>query len=426
MTTQMGVSRGAPAHADLLRRMLRESLYLLTGLPIALASCVVLITGLCMSVGAVILVGLPVAILTLLVARGFARLERARIRTIGYSLPPAAYPPVGAGFRSWLGILRDAQSWLDVLHGIVVMPLSTITWCVAVVWWSGAFFGLAAGWLHLWLHPAGNRLFRAFGPEAESIEVLVYTGVGLVLLMSLIPVVHGCTLAHLAVDRLLLGSDQVRRLQGRVDALTASRAAMVEAEAQAFQRLERDLHDGPQQRLVRLGMDLSLVERRLADDPVAARALLGEARTHTADALAELRALSRGIAPPVLIDRGLTAALAAVAARCTVQVDLQVGLREGSRLPASIERAAYFTVSEALANVAKHSRASRVQVRVLRDRTRLRIEVEDDGMGGAHPAKGHGLAGLVDRLTAVDGTLVVESPPGGPTRLVADMPCALS
>jgi signal transduction histidine kinase len=256
--------------------------------------------------------------------------------------------------------------------------------------------------------------------------VLVYTGVGLVLLLSLMPVIHGCTLAHLAVDRLLLGSEQVRHLQGRVDALTASRAAVVEAEAQAFQRLERDLHDGPQQRLVRLGMDLSLVERRLADDPVAARALLAEARTQTADALAELRALSRGIAPPILIDRGLTAALAAVAARCTVQVDLQVGLREGSRLPASIERAAYFTVSEALANVAKHSRASRVQVRVLRDRTRLRIEVEDDGMGGAHPAKGHGLAGLVDRLTAVDGTLVVESPPGGPTRLVADIPCALS
>jgi signal transduction histidine kinase len=426
MTTQMGVSTGALAHADPLRRMVRESVYLLTGLPIALASCVVLLTGLSISVGAVILVGLPVAIVTLLVARGFARLERTRIRAVGFDLPPAAYHRIGAGFRSWLGVLRDPQSWLDVLHGIVVMPLATITWCVAVVWWSGAFFGLAYRWLQLWFHPSPAGLFGAFGPNADAVQVLVYTGVGLALLMSLIPVIHWCTLVHVAVDRLLLGSEQVRRLQGRVDALTASRAAAVEAEGQALQRVERDLHDGPQQRLVRLGMDLSLVERRLADDPVSARALLAEARTQTADALAELRALSRGIAPPILIDRGLAAALAAVAARCTVQVDLHVGLSEGSRLPASIERAAYFVASEALANVAKHSRASRVQVRVLRDQRLLRIEVEDDGTGGAHPAKGHGLAGLVDRLTAVDGSLLIESPPGGPTRLIADIPCALS
>jgi signal transduction histidine kinase len=239
-------------------------------------------------------------------------------------------------------------------------------------------------------------------------------------------VIHRCTLVHVAVDRLLLGSEQVRRLQGQVEALTASRAAAVEAEANSFQRLERDLHDGPQQRLVRLGMDLSMAERRLTDDPESARVLLAEARTQTADALAELRALSRGIAPPILIDRGLPAALAAVAARCTVQVDLHVGLREGRRLPASVERSAYFMVSEALTNVAKHSRASRVQVRVLRDRTLLRVEVEDDGIGGAHPAKGQGLAGLADRLTAVDGTLIVDSPPGGPTRLIADIPCALS
>jgi signal transduction histidine kinase len=154
--------------------------------------------------------------------------------------------------------------------------------------------------------------------------------------------------------------------------------------------------------------------------------LLAEARTQTADALAELRVLSRGIAPPILLDRGLAAALAAVAARCTVQVDLHVGLSDGSRLPASVERAAYFMVSEALANVAKHSRANRVRVRVLRDWICLRMEVEDNGVGGAHPAKGHGLAGLMDRLAAVDGVLIVESPPAGATRLVTDIPCALS
>src|ERR1043166_7094901 len=114
---------------------------------------------------------------------------------------------------------------------------------------SGAFFGLSSWWLHVWFHPSGNALFRAFGPDAESIEVLVYTGVGLVLLLSLVPVIHGCTLMHVALDQLLLGNEQVRRLQSRVAALTESRAAAVEAEAHALQRLERDLHDGPQQRL---------------------------------------------------------------------------------------------------------------------------------------------------------------------------------
>jgi signal transduction histidine kinase len=173
-------------------------------------------------------------------------------------------------------------------------------------------------------------------------------------------------------------------------------------------------------------MDLSVAERRLADDPDLARAVLAQARMQTADALAELRDLSRGIAPPILLDRGLEAALAAIAARCTVQVDLHVGLAAGSRLPSSVERAAYFMVSEALANIAKHSRAGRVRVRVLRDHGLLRLEVEDDGIGGAHPAKGHGFAGLSDRLAAVDGSLKVDSPPGGPTRLVAEIPCALS
>jgi signal transduction histidine kinase len=427
-TTQTAISVQAPAApAGSLSRMLRESLYLVTGLPVAAASFTLLMCGLSTSVSAVILVGLPAAIVTLLVGRGFAKLERVRVRALGYDLPPAIYRPLGGQFRTWLGVLRDSQSWLAVLHGIVVMPLAIITFTIAVFWWFGALVGLSYWWLKLSFQPIGNTAFRVFGPNAGFAEAIIFAGIGLALLMSLIPVIHRLALMHVAVDRLLLGNDQVRRLQGRVDALTASRAAAVEAEAHALQRLERDLHDGPQQRLVRLGMDLSAMERRLEDDDAeSARLLLAEARTQTADALAELRALSRGIAPPILLDRGLAAALAAVAARCTVQVDLHVGLPEGSRLPASVERAAYFMVSEALANVAKHSRANRVQIRVLRDRTYLRLEVEDNGVGGAHPAKGHGLAGLMDRLAAVDGTFIVESPPAGPTRLIADIPCALS
>src|SRR5579859_7588069 len=426
MTTQSSAAIQGPADVEPFKRLLAETAYLLTAFPIALASCVVLLCGLATTIGAAILVGLPLAIATLFVARLFARFERARVRALGYDLPPAAYQHASGRFRTWLAVLRDPQSWLDLLHGIVVMPLSVVTWVVAFFWWAGAFVGLASWWLTALFGPSNNRIFDAFGTDADTVAVRVYTVVGFGLLMTLMPVLHRCTLLHVAVDRLLLGSEQVRRLQGRVDALTASRAAAVEAEATSLQRLERDLHDGPQQRLVRLGMDLSMVERRLEDDPQSARVLLAEARTQTADTLAELRSLSRGIAPPILIDRGLGAALAAVAARCTVQADLHVGLPEGSRLPASIERTAYFMVSEALANVAKHSRATHVQVRVLRDEKTLRIEVEDDGVGGAHPAKGHGLVGLADRLGAIDGTLVVDSPPGGPTRLTADIPCVLS
>jgi signal transduction histidine kinase len=406
--------------------MLRETAYLLSGLPIALTSFAVLISGLCMSVFAVILFGLPAAIGTLLTARGFAKVERTRVRALGYELPPATYRPITSRPRTWLDVLRDSQSWLDLLHGIVVMPLTMVTWLIAAAWWAGALIGLSSVWLEVFTQPGGNSVFERLGPAEAALRVSVLTATGLALLLSTVPVMHRLALVHLAVDRLLLGNEQVLRLQGRVDALTLSRAAAVQAEATSLQRLERDLHDGPQQRLVRLGMDLSVVERRLADDPESARILLAEARMQTADALNELRALSRGIAPPILLDRGLEAALASIAARCTVQVDLHIGLAAGTRLPSSVERTSYFVVSEALANVAKHSGARRVRVSVLRDETLLRLEVEDDGIGGAHPAKGHGLAGLADRLAAVDGSLKVDSPLGGPTRLVAEIPCALS
>jgi signal transduction histidine kinase len=347
------------------------------------------------------------------------------MRGLGQPLPPATYR-VGSGRWGWVAVLRDPQYWLDTLHGIALLPLATFTWSVTLTWWVGALAGLTYLFWQQWL-PGGadsRSLSQLLGWEGDQGSFVLNTALGTFFLVTLIPVLRGCVMLHTGLARLLLGNEQVRRLQHRIEALTSTRTAAIEAEAHSLRRLERDLHDGPQQRLIRLGMDLSAAERRLDADPEAARSLLAAARTQTAEALAELRALSRGIAPPILSDRGLAAALAAVAARCTVQADLYVALPEGSRLPESIEHAAYFVVSEALANVAKHSQATRVHVRVLRDAAVLRIEVEDDGVGGAHPAKGHGLAGLVDRLAAVDGLLVVTSPPGGPTRVTAEMPCA--
>jgi signal transduction histidine kinase len=237
-------------------------------------------------------------------------------------------------------------------------------------------------------------------------------------------VMRGCAAVQAGFGRELLTTQRVTALQQRVDTLTASRLSAAEAEADARRRLERDLHDGPQQRLLRLAMDLSAAERKLADDPEAARPLVSAALGEARETLEELRSLSRGFAPTVLTDRGLAAALTAVAARSTVPVALEVKLGTDDRLPAPVEQAAYHAVAEALTNVAKHSGATRAQVHVRRDGDDVVVDVLDDGQGGAHPAKGHGLAGLADRLAGLDGRLVVDSPAGGPTRVTAVLPCA--
>jgi len=200
----------------------------------------------------------------------------------------------------------------------------------------------------------------------------------------------------------------------------AQRAAAVSAEAIALRRLERDIHDGPQQRLVRLAMDLGRAQQQWETDPEAARRTTAEALVQTQETLDELRALSRGIAPPILADRGLPAALSALAARSTVEVELDAA--DVGRVPPATENTAYFVVAEALTNVAKHSRASLCRLSLDRLGDRLMVIITDDGIGGAHTAKGHGLAGLTDRAQAAGGTLTVHSPVGGPTTIAAELP----
>jgi signal transduction histidine kinase len=250
--------------------------------------------------------------------------------------------------------------------------------------------------------------------------VLAYAFIGLVAAVFLFPAVRGVALLQAQLGRALLTSRAAT--QAEIDRVTQGRDAAVAAEAVALRRLERDIHDGPQQQLVRLNMDLARAQRQLDRDPQAARTTLGEAAGLARETLEELRALSRGIAPPVLADRGLAAALAAVAARSPVPVDLAVDLPT-ERLAPVTENTAYFVVSEALANVAKHSGATSCRVLVGCTDGRLVVVVEDDGTGGAVQAPGHGLAGLADRLQAVDGRLAVDSPRGGPTQLTADLPC---
>jgi signal transduction histidine kinase len=196
----------------------------------------------------------------------------------------------------------------------------------------------------------------------------------------------------------------------------------VTAEAAALRRLERDIHDGPQQRLVHLAMELGRAQYHFDSRPQAVREALADAIVQAQDALDELRALSRGIAPPVLADRGLSEALCALAARSVVPVELDA-VPLNRRLDAAVETAAYFVVAEALTNVAKHSQASRCVIGLRHIGRTLRVWVTDDGIGGAALAKGHGLQGLDDRLHAVGGRLRVTSPGGGPTTITAELPC---
>ncbi len=226
------------------------------------------------------------------------------------------------------------------------------------------------------------------------------------------------------VARWLLWPGRSWQLANRVTELSESRAETVDSKAAEIRRIERDLHDGAQAKLVVLGINLGLAEAIIDSDPATARQLLADARTTTGDALAELRDLVRGIHPPVLADRGLVGAVRALALVTPIPVEVVEAVPD--RLPAPVESAGYFAVAEALTNVIKHSQASRAAILLRYEANILELQVIDDGIGGARLEAGSGLRGIESRLTAFDGTLVVTSPPGGPTTVIMELPCASS
>jgi signal transduction histidine kinase len=423
---------GQPAHAPSIpRQLLLDSGYVLLGLPLAVASFILLLVGLAVSVGlAVTVIGLPILCGTLYAARGLADIERLRLPAVlrqARIRPEYRLPERGAG--AWRRIfvpMRDVQSWLDLAHGILKLIVAIVTFVLTMVWWAGAVAGTLY-WAYDWALPRGPgnsdlpQLLGLGGTTAA--RILLHTAIGLFFLITLPIVARGCALLQASFARVLLTG--VAEMRNRITVLEEQKRAAVSAEASALRRLERDIHDGPQQRLVRLAMDLSRARQQLASDPQAAGRTLDEAVAQTRETLAELRALSRGIAPPILMDRGLPSALAAVAARGLVPIELTVDPRLGTpagRLDPAVETTAYFVVTEALTNVAKHSHATECQVTVVRHDHRLEIGVRDDGEGGAHLAKGHGLVGIADRVRATGGRLAVHSPAGGPTEILAELP----
>ncbi|QTX04562.1 sensor histidine kinase [Agromyces archimandritae] len=405
--------------------------FLILGLPIAIASIVVLSTLFFAGLGTlVIVVGVFVVVGALYTARAFGTFELVRLRWAGR--PPIRRPAWARaetqGFwRTVAAPFVDGHYWLYLLHGLIIGPIIGIfSWSVTIVWLTGAVGGLTSWiWDRGFMDEDGlyGPLPGFLGFDGPVFDVLA--GVFFVLTMPV--VFRGLVRLHDLVARGMLGSWRSEALAVEVRRLDASRGAAVEAEDLALRRLERDIHDGPQQRLVRLQMDLAAAERRLdADDAQAARDLLGEARTQTAEALDELRALSRGFAPPILQDRGLAAALESLAARSPVPVTFENLVPVDAGLPPSLERNAYFIAAELLTNAAKHAGASAVRLVVaVRGEAVshwLDLWVTDNGRGGAAAVPGHGLAGLDERVRGLRGVLRIDSPAGGPTIVGAHLP----
>ncbi|HUR04138.1 MAG TPA: sensor domain-containing protein [Nonomuraea sp.] len=411
-----------------MRRVLLDTRYTLVGFPTAVIAFVLLIAGMAAGTGtAIVWVGVPLLAGTLMIARGFADAERGWLSDVLKRAPvrPRYKPaPAGAGrFRRLVNPMTSGQSWLDLLHGILNFPLAIVSFVLTVVFWALPLAGLT--------YPLYGLITSRIPGDVELPELLgigrgywvntvFYVVLGLIALFIMPIMTRASALLRSGLGRALLTG--VAELQERIDDLAEGRAAAVSAEANALRKLERDIHDGPQQRLVSLAMELSRAQRQMRKDPEAAQATISSAIDATRETLDELRALSRGIAPPILSDRGLAPALAALAGRCTIPVDLDV--QTVQRYQAAVENAIYFVVAETLTNVAKHSRATICTIQLIRIGDILMLTIGDDGVGGAHVAKGHGLAGLADRLRAVDGELAVQSPDGGPTVIVAEVPCA--
>jgi signal transduction histidine kinase len=397
------------------------------GLFLAIVSFTIVVTGLAVGVALLplALVGLPVLGLTARFADGFAAAERARFGLLLGAEYPAWPADPARGYRFLLiprrGTLIGRATRGREAYAVLRLPVSVVTATVTIFVWSVGVVGLTLP-LYGGLFPGGGPSFGSHlltGPKP-----LVVSGVaGLLFLLAAPPLTRAFASADAALARWLLSPPRDVALEARVTELKVSRERVVDAAEAERRRIERDLHDGAQQRLVALAMELGRAKAKFADDVDAAAALVDQAHTEAKAALVELRDLVRGVHPPVLTDRGLDAALSGLAARCPVPVDLQVEVPVRPR-PA-VEAVAYFTVAEALTNVAKHSRASHVRVVVdggPGPASTLNIVISDDGIGGANAA-GAGLTGLADRIAGIDGALSVESPPGGPTIISAVLPC---
>jgi signal transduction histidine kinase len=310
--------------------------------------------------------------------------------------------------------------WRVLRYHLIVGPLLAFGGLAAIAAWAGGAI-LASSGAYTWALPGTSPLSSV--DKAHAVRIGILSVIGVLLLIAAPWVAAGVRRLDARAAVALLGPDRAAELERRVEDLAEKRASVVDAADLERRRIERDLHDGAQQRLVSLALNLGLARETLTGVPDDAMRVIVEAHEEAKEALTELRNLIRGLHPAVLEDRGLDAALSGVAARVPLEVRLRVQVEP--RASSTVEAVAYFVVSEALTNVVKHAKATAVDVAVIREGERLRVTVADDGVGGADPARGTGLTGLGRRVRSVDGTFRIISPAGGPTTVTVELPCAL-
>lgn len=405
-------------------QLIRALGHVMLSFPLGLAAFIVIVTLVPLSAGLILLfpIGFILMAITLWIAHLFANIERHRLTAVTGQTIPNPVPKADA--PKWFGRLtqrlRSGPRWREAGYAATLLFPAILGYALTAASWGGALAMLVLpGMIHIF--PDRLAHFYFFSLNTTNVWLAVPVGVfGLVIAAPWITM--AMARMQIALAHKLLGPNREEELAAQVTVAEATRSAAVEAAEAERRRIERDLHDGAQQRLVALAADLGAARERMEHDPEGSRLLVAKAHEEAKGALAEIRDLVRGIHPVILEDRGLDAALSAVVARSTVPVELDVNV--GGRLPAAIESAAYFVVSEALTNVGRHSHATKAHVGIARSGDRLVIEVRDNGTGGADASRGTGLQGLRDRVAGLHGTMYVISPQGGPTTLSVELPCA--
>ena len=393
------------------------------------------------------LFGIPLIAGVVLMGRLFAALGRKRSQIfLKQSFPaPTKFNFNGSRWMKLLDALRDEAGWKGLLYAAISLPLGIINFAITLFLWIIAI-PLSSTVIFIWFIPRGSphvfiwdslsvgrqRIINIINSALRhwhnmtNIETLGL-GIGLTLigvgLLIVIPrVINFLATIDRTLIRILCTPNPNSFLSKRVIELEESRSASVQGAASELRRIERDLHDGAQQHLVSVAMQLGMAKERLNEETDSEIAeLITSAHRDAKQAIVELRDLVRGIHPSVLTDRGLDAAISALAGRCTVSVEVKNAIRE--RLPQSVEATAYFVIAESLTNISKHSQATHATLHLSKERNRIVIEVTDDGIGGAHDDTEGGLRGLRDRVRSIEGDMTISSPTNGPTRILVNLPC---
>jgi signal transduction histidine kinase len=411
--------------------IIRDTTFVIAGVPLQLAALAalvlpwvvphfVLISALPGGAGDVALWQVAVAalagvVLVVLVRVPLTAIQRHRFWSLlGIDIPK---PDVAQGSlrHRLVPAMRSEATWRQLGYHLVVGPAIALGGLLTLALWAaGAGLVVVNGWARLFPPLPGLKPLHA---KALTLEIIAE----ILLLLAALALAAALTWLDSRAGRALLGPSRAVELERKVESLAESRAGVVDAADAERRRIERDLHDGAQQRLVSLAMNLGLARATLTDVPEPVRQVIAEAHEEAKEALAELRNLVRGLHPAVLEDRGLDAALSGIAARAPLPVRVHVAVSD--RASPTVEAVAYFVVSECLTNISRHSAATQAEIDVKRTGDDLVIRVTDNGIGGADPGRGSGLASLAQRARSVDGSLQIESPVGGPTVITVGLPC---